>query len=78
MARPVIASAVTTLLAFAPMLAIGGITPQNVGALVEAGAYGVAVSAAVCAAEDPGAIVRVLVESLRKSSTDCSKHTATS
>lgn len=40
-----------------PHLAIGGITPANVGTLVEAGARGVAVCAAVCGAADPGAAV---------------------
>lgn len=36
-----------------PHLAIGGITPENVGALVAAGCHGVAVSSAICAASDP-------------------------
>ena len=36
-----------------PHLAIGGITPENVGELVAAGARAVAVSAAVCGAERP-------------------------
>ena len=36
-----------------PHLAIGGITPGNIGRLVEAGVRGVAVSRAVCAADHP-------------------------
>ncbi|MHC4948093.1 MAG: thiamine phosphate synthase [Planctomycetota bacterium] len=43
-----------------PHLAIGGITPDNVGELVEAGVGGIAVSGAVCGADDPGAVVRAL------------------
>ena len=42
-------------------LAIGGITPENVRAVVEAGAGGLAVSSAVCGATDPGAVVRDLL-----------------
>lgn len=41
-----------------PHLAIGGITPANLPALIQAGARGVAVSAAICAADDPGAVCR--------------------
>lgn len=44
-----------------PHLAIGGITPQNVGPLRAAGARGVAVSSAVCAAEDPADVCRRIV-----------------
>lgn len=43
-----------------PHLAIGGITPGNVGRLVEAGARGVAVSQAVCAAAHPDRVVAAL------------------
>ncbi|MBW3642202.1 MAG: thiamine phosphate synthase [Actinobacteria bacterium] len=38
-----------------PVIAIGGVTPARVPALVDAGAYGVAVAGAVFAAPDPGA-----------------------
>jgi thiamine-phosphate pyrophosphorylase len=40
-----------------PHLAISGITPANVASLVEVGCRGVAVSAAVCAAADPAAVI---------------------
>lgn len=45
-------------------LAIGGITPANIGALAVAGARGVAVSACVCGADDPAAVVRALRSAL--------------
>jgi thiamine-phosphate pyrophosphorylase len=45
-----------------PHLAIGGITTENVHELIDAGAGGVAVSAAVCAADDPAAVVRMVRE----------------
>ena len=48
-----------------PHLAIGGITPANIGELAAAGARGVAVSAAICGARDPGAIAAALCEPLR-------------
>ena len=47
-----------------PHLAIGGVAPGNVDELAEAGCRGVAVSAAVCSARDPGAAVRPLIEAL--------------
>ncbi|MHC5003941.1 MAG: thiamine phosphate synthase [Planctomycetota bacterium] len=43
-----------------PHLAIGGITADNAASLVEAGARGLAVSSAVCGADDPAAVVRRL------------------
>ncbi len=48
----------------APHLAIGGIAPENAGVLREAGCRGVAVSAAVCGAEDPERVCRLLIEAL--------------
>lgn len=44
-------------------LAIGGITPTNVGELAQAGCAGVAVSSCVCASSEPG---KVCAEILRK------------
>lgn len=43
-----------------PHLAIGGITPANVDALLEVGVRGVAVSSAVCASDDPVGATRAL------------------
>lgn len=43
-----------------PHLAISGITPENIGELVDAGCRGVAVSSAVCGAEDPAGVCRAL------------------
>lgn len=47
-----------------PVLAIGGINEANARACVEAGAWGVAVIAAVCAAEDPRQAARRIRASL--------------
>lgn len=47
-------------LASRPHLAIGGITPENITMLRDAGCRGVAVSSAVCGADDPGAVCRAL------------------
>lgn len=52
-----------------PHLAIGGITPDNVRDLVDAGARGVAVSSAVCAADDPAEVVRALRAAVDSAST---------
>ena len=48
-----------------PYLAIGGITPENIGELVEAGCQGVAVSSAICSDEDPGAVAAALCSALQ-------------
>ena len=41
-----------------PLVGIGGITQQNVGEVIRAGADGVAVISAVCAAPNPAAVTR--------------------
>ncbi len=48
-------------LARVPHLAIGGITPENVGTLRAFGVKGVAVSSAVCSADDPAAVCRAIL-----------------
>lgn len=48
-----------------PHLAISGITPENMGALVAAGVKGVAVSSAVCEAAEPGRVCERIVAALR-------------
>lgn len=47
-----------------PHLAIGGITPQNLDTLTQAGVKGIAVSAAICSAKDPAQAARALVQQL--------------
>lgn len=49
-----------------PHLAIGGITPANVGELVKVGCRGVAVSSVVCGSEQPGAVCRELRGALER------------
>jgi thiamine-phosphate pyrophosphorylase len=48
-----------------PLVAIGGITVDNVGEVVRAGADAVAVISAVCAAADPAAAARRFLEAIR-------------
>jgi thiamine-phosphate pyrophosphorylase len=48
-----------------PLVGIGGITADNVGDVMHAGADGVAVISAVCAAPDPAAATRRLLEAIR-------------
>jgi len=47
-----------------PVIAIGGITAGNAGAVIAAGARGVAVLGAVCAAADPVSAARSIRESI--------------
>jgi thiamine-phosphate diphosphorylase len=47
-----------------PVVGIGGVTSENAGACVAAGAAGVAVVSAVMGAEHPGAVVRELLEAI--------------
>ena len=49
-----------------PLVGIGGITPENVGRVIEAGADGVAVVSAVCAADDPAAATRRFLHAIRE------------
>jgi thiamine-phosphate pyrophosphorylase len=55
------------VLAQRPHLAIGGISPLNIDQLQRAGCRGVAVSSAVCSADDPGAACRALLTGLHPS-----------
>jgi thiamine-phosphate pyrophosphorylase len=48
-----------------PLIGIGGLTPDNVGDVIRAGAAGVAVISAVCAADDPERATRRFVEAIR-------------
>jgi len=48
-----------------PLVAIGGITVDNVAEVVRAGADAVAVISAVCAASDPAAAARSFIERIR-------------
>jgi thiamine-phosphate pyrophosphorylase len=53
-----------------PAFALGGISPANIAEVVAAGARRVAVSAAVCAAEDPEHAARLLKAALPHSATE--------
>lgn len=48
-----------------PLIGIGGITPEHVAEVIRAGADGVAVISAVCAAADPAAATRRFLEAIR-------------
>jgi thiamine-phosphate pyrophosphorylase len=50
----------------APLVGIGGITPDNVGEVIRAGADGVAVISAVCGAPDPAAATRRFLEAIHR------------
>jgi thiamine-phosphate pyrophosphorylase len=45
-----------------PVFALGGVDAQNAGACIDAGAHGVALMGAVMRADDPGAVVRTILE----------------
>ena len=47
-----------------PTYALGGITPDNAAAAINAGAYGVAVMGALMRSPDPGRMVRDLLEAI--------------
>lgn len=47
-----------------PHLAIGGITPENVGELAKAGCLGIAVSSVVCGSDDPRGVCGMLLRGL--------------
>ena len=49
-----------------PLVGIGGITQQNVGEVIRAGADGVAVISAVCAAPDPAAASAHFLDAIRR------------
>ena len=51
-----------------PILAIGGVTTQDVGDIMEAGCSGVAVISAISEAEDPGTAASSLVNEMTKAS----------
>ncbi len=48
-----------------PMLAISGITPDNIDRLASIGCPGVAVSGAICSSEDPRGATRAIVDAIR-------------
>jgi thiamine-phosphate pyrophosphorylase len=48
-----------------PLIGIGGITPDNVSEVIQAGADGVAVISAVCAAPDPKAAAAGFLTQIR-------------
>jgi thiamine-phosphate diphosphorylase len=49
-----------------PIVAVGGITPERVAEVIEAGADGIAVIGAILDADDPQAAARALREALRE------------
>jgi len=50
-----------------PIIAIGGINPQNTPRVIEAGAHGIAVISAVCCHENPEKATRLLFQALKRS-----------
>lgn len=53
-----------------PHLAIGGVNPENIGELASLGCQGVAVSAAICSAENPGKAAETVISALDSAVTD--------
>ncbi|MEM1356208.1 MAG: thiamine phosphate synthase [Planctomycetota bacterium] len=47
-----------------PHLAIGGITPNNIGDLAQLGCHGVAISSAICDSQDPYTVARAVLSKL--------------
>jgi thiamine-phosphate pyrophosphorylase len=56
-----------------PLVAIGGITVDNVAEVIRAGADAVAVISAVCAASDPAAAARRFLEAIRAAGESASR-----
>jgi thiamine-phosphate pyrophosphorylase len=52
------------IVAPAPIFAVGGLTPERVGAVLAAGAHGVAVRSAILGAADPARAARAFVEAM--------------
>jgi thiamine-phosphate pyrophosphorylase len=48
-----------------PLIAIGGVNKDNASALIQAGAYGIAVISAVCCQQDPERATRELLRAIR-------------
>jgi thiamine-phosphate diphosphorylase len=49
-----------------PVIAIGGITPDNVAQVIDAGAFGAAVLSAILAVDDPGAVAERFVTTMNE------------